>query len=72
MTTLSPTILVALKDPAETPLTDVELQAFRALYSNKPTTTVLNDAGAHMVLEYSADPKTYIDNKLAALIAANN
>lgn len=61
-----------LAAPAETPLTDVELQAFRALHSNKPTTTVLNDAGAHMVLEYAADPKTYIDNKLAALIAANN
>ena len=64
--------IMAAVAPAETPLTDVELQAFLALHSNKPTTTVLNDAGAHMVLEYAADPKTYIDNKLAALIAANN
>lgn len=61
-----------LATPVETPLTDVELQAFRALHSCKPTTTVLNDAGAHMALEYAADPKTYIDNKLAALVAANS
>lgn len=65
-------ILYARANPVETPLTDVELQAYLALHSNKPTTTVLNDAGAHMVLEYAADPKTYIDNKLAALVAANN
>lgn len=71
MTALSPTIFVALKDPTETPLTDVELQAYLAMHSNKPTTTVLNAAGAHMALEYAADPKTYIDNKLAALVAAN-
>lgn len=56
----------------ETALTDAEIQEYLAIHSNKPTTTVLNDAGAHMVLEYAADPKTYIDNKLAALIAGNN
>ena len=61
-----------LATPMETALTDVELQAYLALHSNKPTTTVLNDAGAHMAMEYAADPKTYIDNKLAALVAANN
>lgn len=62
--------LYILQAPVETSLTDVELQAFRALHSNKSTTTVMNDTGAHMVLEYAADPKTYIDNKLAALVAA--
>jgi hypothetical protein len=56
-----------LTEPVETPLTNVELQAFRALHSCKPTTTVLNDAGAWMALEYAADPKTYIDRKIAAL-----
>lgn len=61
-----------LATPVETALTDAEIQAHLALHSNKPTTTVLNDAGAHMVLEYAADPKTYIDNKLAALVAVNN
>lgn len=62
-------LLVTIK-PVETPLTDVELQAYLALHSNKPTTTVLNDAGAHMVLEYAADPKTFICNQIAAAIAA--
>lgn len=71
MAELAPTIMLALQSPVEHALTDAELQAFRALHSYKPTTTVLNDAGAHMALEYAADPKTYIDNKLAALVAAN-
>lgn len=64
-------VFYQLADPVETSLSDVEVQAFRALCSCKPTTTVLNDTGAHMVLEYAADPKTYIDNKLAALVAAS-
>lgn len=66
------TFLSALKTPVETPLNDVEVQTFLAMHSNKPTTTVLNDAGAHMVLEYAADPKTFICNQIAAAIAANN
>lgn len=65
-------VLYELENPIEMPLTDVEVQTFRALHSCKPVTTVLNDAGAPMVLEYAADPKTYIDNKLAALVAAKN
>lgn len=63
-------VYYALANPVETALTDVELQAYLALHSNKPTTTVLNDAGAHMVLEYAADPKTFICNQIAAAIAA--
>lgn len=66
------TVMYPLAEPIETALTDAEIQAYLAMHSNKPTTTVLNDAGAHMVLEYAADPKAYIDNKLAALAAANN
>lgn len=64
-------LIAELAAPIEHALTDAEVQAFRALHSVKHTTTVLNDAGAHMTLEYAADPKTYIDNKLAALIAGN-
>lgn len=66
------TLSYPLATPIEHALTDAEVQAFRTLHSVKPTTTVLNDAGAHMALEYAADPKLYIDNKLAALVAANN
>lgn len=66
------TVQYVIATPIETALTDAEIQAFRALHSCKGNTTVLNDAGAHMILEYAADPKTYIDNKIAALVAANN
>lgn len=64
-------MLYALAQPIETPLTEAEVAAWRALRSYKPTTTLLNDAGAHMAAEYVADTKLYIDNALAALIAGN-
>jgi hypothetical protein len=57
-----------LATPIETPLTETEIAAYRALHTNKPNTTVLNDAGAHMVVDYVADTKLYIDNKIAALV----
>jgi hypothetical protein len=53
--------------PIETPLSETEIAAYRALHSNYPNTTVLNDAGAYMVVKYAADTKLYIDNKFAAL-----
>lgn len=58
-----------LETPVETALSDVEIAAFKALHSNKPNTTILNDAGAFMAVEYVADTKTYIDNKIAALLS---
>lgn len=72
MSEISPTIAVALASPIETALSAEELAAYAALLTNKPTTTVLNDAGAHMVLDYVADTKLYIDNKFAALAAELN
>lgn len=56
-----------LETPVETALSDAELTAFKALHSNKPVTTILNDAGAFMAVEYVADTKTYIDNKIKEL-----
>lgn len=55
----------AMETPIETPLTETELAAYRTLHTNKPNTTILNDGGAHMAVEYTADTKLYIDNKLA-------
>ena len=52
----------------ESSLTETEIATYRALHSNYPNTTVLNDAGAHMVVKYAADTKLYIDNKIAALV----
>jgi hypothetical protein len=54
--------------PIETALSETEIAAYRAMHTNHPNTTVLNSAGAHMVVKYAADTKLYIDNKIAALI----
>jgi hypothetical protein len=58
------TIRYVLATPIETPLSETELAAYRALHTNKPNTTILNDAGAHMAVAYAADTKLYIDNKI--------
>lgn len=55
--------------PIETPLTEAELTAYKALHTNYPNTVVLNNAGAHMLVKYNADTKLYIDNKFAELAA---
>jgi hypothetical protein len=65
----TPVVFVyALETPIETPLAETEIAAYRAMHSNYPNTTVLNDSGAHMVVKYAADTKLYIDNKIAALV----
>ena len=64
------TVLYVLAAPIETPLSAEELATFSALHTNKPTTTVYNDAGADMTVVYVADTKNYIDQKLAAISAA--
>lgn len=71
MTELSPTVIGVLTTPIVTALNDADRAAFAALHSNKPTTVLLNDAGAYMAAEYNADTKLYIDRKIAELVAAN-
>lgn len=56
------TIKYVLKTPIETPLTAEEITAFKALRTNYPNTTILNDAGAWMSVKYNADTKTYVEN----------
>jgi hypothetical protein len=63
------TVYFALATPVETPLSESEIATYRSLRSHKPYTTVLNDAGAHMAVAYTADTKLYIDNKIAALMS---
>jgi hypothetical protein len=62
------TMYYAQETPEEIPLSETEIAAYRALHTNKPNTAILNDSGAHMKVEYAADTKLYIDNKLAALV----
>ena len=51
----------ALATPIETPLSAEELAAYASLHTYKNSTTVSNDAGAWMDLEYVMDAKKYID-----------
>lgn len=59
-----------LATPIETPLTAEEIAAYKALHTNKPNTTIINDENAYMTVKYIADPKSYIDNKVASAIHA--
>lgn len=68
----SATVLYPLETPIETLLSEAEINAFKALHSNKPNTTVQNDAGAYMAIEYVADTKTYIDNKIAEALKGSD
>jgi hypothetical protein len=56
------TVLYELETPIETPLTAEEIIAFKAIRTNYPNTTILNDAGAWMSVKYNADTKTYVEN----------
>ena len=64
------TVLLALAKPIETPLSAEELAQYATLHTYKPNTTIYNDAGVEQRLEYVADTKLYIDNKIAAISAA--
>ena len=57
-----PVILAQLATPIETPLSEEELAAYANLHTYKGNTTVSNDAGAWMDLEYVMDAKKYIDS----------
>ena len=64
------TVQYVLAEPVEIPLDEATLSAFSALHTNKPNTTITNNAGVWMSAEYVADTKLYIDNKFAELAKA--
>ena len=64
------TVQYELETPVETPISAEELAQYATLHTNKPNTTVYNDAGAGLKLEYVADTKLYIDQKISAISAA--
>lgn len=63
--------LYILKTPIETDLTQEEIEAYRALHTYYPNTTVTNDAGAHMDVSYVADTKKWTENKLTEIVTAH-
>ena len=56
--------------PENIPLTPSEQAQLNALTMYAPETEITNNGGCTMDLTYTADTKTYIDNKLAAISAA--
>ncbi len=56
------TVQYILETPIETALSEEELTTYAALYTYRNSTTVSNDAGAYMELEYVMDAKKYIDS----------
>ena len=58
-------VVYDLKVPIETPLPEEEIADYAALHTYKDNTTVSNDAGAYMELEYVMDAKKYIDSLVA-------
>lgn len=63
-------VIYILANPIETSLSEDEIAQYKALHTNYPVTTVLNDAGAGMEVGYQADTKNYIDNRFAELQSA--
>ena len=59
----TPVVLVyILATPTETPLSEEELTAFATMKTSRGITTVSNDAGAYMEIQYVMDAKKYIDS----------
>lgn len=63
-------VMYKLAEPIETPLSEEEIEAYKALHTNYPVTTIYNNDGAGTEVEYVADTKNYIDNKFAELQSA--
>lgn len=63
-------VVAPLVEPIEIPLSEAEIEAFKSLVTNYPTTTILNDSRANMAIEYGIDTKTYIDKKFEELKTA--
>ena len=60
--------LLVTYTPYETPLTSAELEMFKSLKTNYPTTTIINDTGICMEASYNADTKLYVDNAIMSAI----
>ena len=61
-------VMTYLDTPIETDLTQEQLQAYKSLTTFKPTSIISNGANAQMEVEYAADTKTWVTNKINTLI----
>lgn len=58
------TVMYALREPTEIPLTTEELTAFKEMQTKYTNTMVFNNVMAPMELTYNVDTKTYVDNSI--------
>lgn len=56
------TVMTYLTTPTETDLSSEEIAAYQSIHTYKPTTTIQNDAGAYMEVEYAKDIEKYIND----------
>lgn len=61
------TVYAVAATPIEHALSEVELAQYAALHTNYPNTTIYNDVGADMEVQYVADTKLYIDENFAEI-----
>lgn len=54
-------VLYPLETPIETPLTSEQIAQYKALKTNYPSTTILNDENAFMKVGYRADTKKFVE-----------
>lgn len=64
------TVTYALATSTEIPLSAEDIEAFKSVHTNYPTTVITSDNDAYMSVKYVVDTKTYIDNKLSELVAS--
>lgn len=63
-------VMTYLDTPIETDLSEEQIQAYKAVHTNKPTTIISNDADAWMGASYAADTKIWIENKLKEIVTS--
>lgn len=68
--TIEVDVTYVLATPIRTPLPPETIAAYKSLKTYSPTTTVINDAGAGMIVGYVADTKLYIDKKIDGVMKA--
>lgn len=63
-------VMTYLDNPIETDLSEEQIQAYKAIHTNKPTTIISNDADAWMGASYAADTKLWIENKIKEIVTS--
>lgn len=63
-------VITYLDTPIETDLSEEQIQSYKAIHTNKPTTIVSNDANAWMGASYAADTKIWIENKIKEIVTS--